>query len=97
MKKEADALKSIGSAKNELTALLKELGIDGTASKSYCSALVAKADQLSEMHTKIVLEIKKIIPAIEHYVAFTKFSAPQQSVWLKMIKYLAGEFKLGFL
>ncbi|KAF6212088.1 hypothetical protein GE061_012608 [Apolygus lucorum] len=87
-KKEVDAIKSSSSAKNELSSLLKELGIE-SATSNYRGSLLGKANQLNEMNAQVASESKALLPALNHYVEFTKFSVPHHTVDLGLINYLS--------
>lgn len=87
-KKETDSIKSSNTARNDLKAFLKEVGLEA-GEGSYRKRLIENANQLNETHEKIVSATKDLLPTVEHYTNFTALSLPQQSVNLNLIKYIA--------
>lgn len=87
-KKEADAIKSSNTARNDLKAFLKEVGLE-YGEGSYRKKLIENARQLNASHEKVVQATRDILPAIEHYTNFTAISLPQHTVNLNLVKYIA--------
>lgn len=95
-KKESDAIKSGKTARNDLASFLKELGLEGK-DKGFRESLIESAKQLYHINDEIAKEMKDILPSLEHYITFTAFSQPQQSVDLKLLKFLVGKKHLDLL
>uniref|UniRef100_T1I8C1 Uncharacterized protein n=1 Tax=Rhodnius prolixus TaxID=13249 RepID=T1I8C1_RHOPR len=89
-KKESDAIKSGKTARNDLASFLKELGLEGK-DKGFRESLIESAKQLYHINDEIAKEMKDILPSLEHYITFAAFSQPQQSVDLKLLKFLVDK------
>ncbi|KAK9503288.1 hypothetical protein O3M35_011889 [Rhynocoris fuscipes] len=87
-KKETDAIKSGKTARNELAAFLKELGLEGRE-KGFKEGLIESAKQLYQMNDEVATEMKNILASMEHYISFTAITQPQQLVHMELLKFIA--------
>lgn len=91
-KKETDAIKSSNSARNDLKAFLREVGLLEEGKGSFRKRLIENALHLMDMHDKVVSATRDLLPAVAHYANFTSVSVPQHSINLNLINYIAGLF-----
>ncbi|XP_075233414.1 CDK5 regulatory subunit-associated protein 3 [Lycorma delicatula] len=84
-KKENEYTKHEHSAKAELDALMKQLGITG---KNIRKELIERIAQLPDIYEKISSNISTMKPAVDYYLAFTAYTIGQEIGSIPLLKYL---------